>query len=266
MAVTEFWASRQESISIFQHQIIAIYTATWSDWFTNFVDLPSIGDLWDATRPDLRCNHIGAKAIDNVNMRATATFSTASSEDRHQREDQVFSWEEGVEVQVEEQEITTWTGPVTETDFTWAEEWESDSAGRTAENRPALIKLTPRSIVTITTYGSDFYLSRVVQNVGKINNDPFIPIWDAKKAIAKSQWSSDVADWEDTGKWMYIGARVTRIRATASRYDWEFLYSDEGWNVQHGVALDLYEDFDVNSLFDGMALTEDELNWRLRGS
>lgn len=285
MTVQEDYTSREVDITTSGTVLTAVYDCTWTDWDSDIVNMPIIGDYWPyESRLDMICSHIKVRAKDNVNCRVFATFSTEAYEARVARENQAASWREAINIDWTEQQGTTYWDQSSGMYKDWGSKWASDISAVTgsdfsASQAPYLAVFVPKMHLTTTVYGNKSYIKRMYDNIGKINSSDFIDYFNATQAVAQPNHDDDVAGETDKEKWMFAGCQMERISATNWQYNLHFLHcgtsSEHGnyaseasigyrsWNYQHGRRFNLYATADFTNLMEGMDLIEPELESRL---
>ncbi len=260
MAVTESTESRSEHVTATGTVLTQVQHCTWTDWDDiDNLNLAIIGDYWSADRQDMRCTDIKVAAYaGNEYCKVVTTWSTEGYEDRVEREDQIASWEDSLSVSMEEASVTAWYDRSANGWYNWKTEWESGGEAYTEDNMPDMVQYKPRMDYAITAYGSASLIARFADAVGMVNSINFIAQVQDTLDTAKSNRTTDTSGFEDAGKLMFMGCNRTLVRSTCYRYELNFLYDTDGWNLQHGVTTNMYNTMDFMSLLNGMDRSEDE--------
>ncbi len=259
MAIIEFWDSQEMHVTVEGSTATRVFTCTWEEALAGTdgtFTLPVIGNFWSPERQDLLCTDLDLKALGRVNVRVTAFFSTEkASVRRKRRENNSESWEENLEIYLEETPVTTYYDTVAGGYKKWSEEWTGDK-----DKIPDLFHLTPKASWNISCYSSSNRYSQILTHINKINSNAFLKTYFLNWASSDILVDDDpnLATWTDVEEWMFIGARGNRVRSTCWRFDYTFLYDPNGWNTQHGVDTFQYETFDTSVLFDGMRATDED--------
>ena len=264
--VTELFESREMHITSEGTELFAKLQATWVEFdysqSQEYAELspdarvalliPIIGDEWSG-RGDLRCTDIRSRTIDNTRCHVDVLYSTLGTVGQKEQSNQVKSWEENIEVGLESESAVSWYDADGDAKYA-ATLWED--AGYDMEYIPEFVKFSGRMEMRITLYGSKAYLIRILDNAGKINATQWLTEYSEKKTEADDTHEDDVAGFDDTKKWMFMGAPTTRIRPGCMRYDFMFSFNRDGWNTQYDIDTNMYKTYDFNSLFTGMDLNE----------
>lgn len=255
---TEFHTTRSHRITMEGHTITVILTATWAEWDAQGVDIPRIGDAYSDDRQDLRCTDISVDAFDtdNTNCRIVALYSTEGEEYRKRRENEITSWESELDISVEQYQSDVYYDHNSSTWKKWEASWVS--GGGTADKMPTLYLYKPTGTFSLTAYGDTAVLNRVIAATGKINSNNHLAYVSAKKSSADTSYNDDSAAASDIGKWLFIGARVTRVRTNCWKIEMRFVWNKDGWNTYEGVTTYAYETTDFSTLLTGMTNISDE--------
>ena len=258
MSVQQRWDTQRERVTAAGRVLTAIFTCTWDDWHNDFVDLPSLGDEWPED-DELVCSDIEVSGLDNVNCVVTATYSSEGPDGRSGRADQAASWRETIDAVMEEQTVTAYYDQSAKAWKAWLNTWTGQGQGYTEENVPDLVVHRPRMTFTLTLFGSVLHIDRVLSNLGKVNTTPFLPVYTAVKAKASASHGDDFSTAvNDTGKWLFAGSRIERVKKSSWRFDFTLIYDSDGWNTQHGVAINVYKGFDMSALLAEMNQLEQD--------
>ena len=262
MSVIEHYTSRSHRITRDGHTITAIWILTWREWDQGYdddnVDMPYIGEPW-TDREDLFCSDI------NVNNYGegkdyciiNAIYSTEGTEFRTARPNQTGSWDEGIDIHLEEQVVDAYEDTSTSTWKKWSEEWVD--GGGDAEIMPMCVWYIPRLSFRVTTYGNTAYIARIKDASGKINSVAFLTDYLNRKELVQTKHKDDIPVSEnDINKWLMLGCNMQRLRADCWRFDFHFLYDGVSWNIQHGIKTNMYETYDFRTLLNDMDKTDDE--------
>ncbi len=228
---------------------------------SNFI-FPVIGDeLPD--RPWLTVTDRAVGAVDNIYANLVITYSTKGIESRTQTENQIGSWEEELDVSLEEVSVESYmnNGAGTPELKVWAKVWAAETSKHTEENAPDLTLHIPRVVLTVTAYSDVNYRSRIIDNVGKINSTNLLSVLASKKQLVDPKRIDDVdGSTDDVGKWIFMGARMRRVRNTSYQYAFTFVYDGDGWQTFQGVTHDHYKTFDMVGLLDEMDNIDDDFH------
>ncbi len=259
MAITELWDSQEMRVSAEGTTATRRFSCTWAEAFAGtdgtFV-LPVIGNFWSTERQDLLCTNLDLIANGRVNVIVSAFFSTEkSSVRRKRREDFSESWEENIELYLDETPVSTYYDYNAAAYKSWAAEWTGD-----ADKIPELFWLRPKANWNISCYSSSNRYAQILTHINKVNSNAFLRTYflNWSSSNIKTDDDPEIGAWTDIEQWMFVGARANRLRNTCWRYDYTFLYDPNGWNTQHGVATFQYETFNTGVLFDGMRSTDED--------
>ena len=278
MAIRELMNSYGEHDTADGWTVQRTFVALWADWSfgngvlededgfsinSNFF-FPTIGEeLPD--RSHLTVTDRAVSAVNNELCNIVITYSTKGTEGRTQTENQVGSWEEELDVSLEEVSVESYTKkgagagvPVLQV---WKKVWAAESEKHTEENAPDLTLHIPRVVLTVTAYSDVNYRKRIIDNVGKANSTHLLSVLASKKQLVDPKRIDDVdGNTDDIGKWLFMGARMRRVRNTSYQYAFTFVYDGDGWNTFQGVTHDHYASFDMVGLLDDMDNTDDDFH------
>jgi len=276
MAIKEMVDSYSEHDTTEGWTVQRHFICEWNDWIfgggvledaediaidSNFF-FPVIGEeLPD--RPWLTVTDRAVGAVDNLLANVVITYSTKGTEARSQTENQIGSWEEELDVSLEEVSVQSFldnTGPPGVLK-TWVELWKAKGADYTAENVPDLILHQPRTVLTVTAYSDVNYRTRIIDNIKKTNSTNLLSVLAEKKQLVDPKRIDDVdGNTDDIGKWLFMGAKMRRVRNTSYQYSFTFVYDGDGWNTYQGVTIDHYHSFDMVGLLDDMDNIDDDFH------
>ncbi len=274
--VIELYDSREQHITLVGNDIVTKYNATWdawNDWSNLDLPIPVIGEAWSNDWPNVKCTDLRAKAVKNSNTRCevTALWTDYGFSSPQREENQATSWNETLTIQSVVEQLDWYYDDLVDTWKSWKDTWIA--TGGDSDILPELTQRTPTADYTITAYGDKSYITRVLQNKGKVNEEKFLLEYSAKKAEADEAYQDDVTTIDDTGQWFFEGAHITRIASNRLRYDFHFLYHNLGWNTPYlinvggvptPVATYQYKTFDFWQLFDGMDRLEEQADYEGR--
>lgn len=278
MAIKELWDSQEMHVTAEGTTATRKFTCTWAEALTGNDGtywLPVIGNFWSDNRRDLICTDLDMTANGRVNVIVSAFFSTEkSSVRRKRREDFAESWQENLEVYAEEVPVTDYLNYTVPnngknsavTEKKWTEVWET-TTGSKPETAPDLFQLQAKAAWHLTVYGSSFRSAQILTHVTEINRfdfmKPYLSVWQQSEILTDDD--PDITGFTDIGRWMFMGARVDRIRPICWQYDYTFLYEPNGWNTPKEyegtaakVTTNMYPAFDFELLFDGMRSTDED--------
>lgn len=235
--VYENWQTRSHHITSEGHVIKVTIEATWDEWDAQGYDIPQVGDYWSADRPELRVTDISVEPKDgNTRCLITATYSTEAFEARRRREDQANSWLASTDAYVQEQNVDVYYNRSDSEWHVWSTEVRKvvSDAGATAEQLetltiPPLVYHDPKVVLRMTTYGSKYYIHRLLGSIGKVNSDNFFSYISSVLGSAMSFYDDDQSAQDTSGYWLLQSCRIEPVRSNCWRYDWEFLGNPLGW-------------------------------------
>lgn len=242
--------------------LTAIYNVTWDDWDQIGPDadvIPFIGDAWDDTRPDLICTDLQTSGVSNINVTVTAIFSTEGMSNRQESVNQVGSWQETMDVSLEEQ----WPEQYFDTSSSDVKDWQATWTAHTGSDivlspMPPLRYFRPIAVWTRILYGSLAEKNKILTELGKINSDTnVLDVYGTDKAKSESRYDDDTSGVTDGGKWLFSGVTMRRIRADTIEYTFTFMWNTDGWNTWQGATVNLYNSFAFSTLFENMRLFSD---------
>lgn len=276
MAIVELWDSQEMHVTAEGTTATRRFSCTWAEAVagtdgTNW--LPKIGWYWAVDRQDLLCTDLDLKANGRTNVIVDALFSTDNHLRRKRKEDFAESWEESLDIFTQEVPVKTYlryTNPAdgghsAVTEKTWADVWKA--AGGDPEKTPELYQAQPRATWSISCFGKSNRIAQILSVVGYVNQEKFITPYfkDKQKSDIKTDNDPTIPTFSDAGKWMFMGARVNRIRKDCWRHDYTFMYDQNGWNTpveiegtNSQVTTNMYPTFDTDILFVGMELTDED--------
>ena len=246
----------------------------------------------------LRVTQLGTRYVNETNCKIDVYYSTDNQTNQLALPDQALSWQEDFDIGSEEETTDIYYDfgsikedsgrvnvrgnavSITEGRYNWKGSGGIyntfhpaiyDSAGNTITtsfgNDAIPDLLINRGIMRhrLTTYGSTVYLERILAFLNYVNGVNFISRY--YRNTQQTGITHDVLiNFNDVGKWLFVGCPFRRVRQENWEYNFEFLYNAAGWNWQHGVRVNLYpgeytstpgfSPFDFLSLFDGMTGTD----------
>ena len=276
MAIRELLDSLREHDTTDGWTVNRHFVCLWSDWingFGNLVDggnniitanffFPTIGDEL-VGRPHITVSDRTAEAVDNVLVNINITYSTKSREARSETENQIASWEEELDISLEEVSVLAFFNNAdTPLLKSWKTLWtDQEGSAFTDETRPDLILLRPKVVLNVTAYSNVNFRKRILDNVGKVNDTLLLATLAAKKQLVDPKRVDDVdGGYDDIEKWIFYGARMRRVRNTSYQYAFTFVYDGDGWNTFQGVDIDHYKTFDMVGLLDSMDNVEEDFH------
>ena len=288
--MTEDFDSRQIHITKDGIAMQMAWTATWDEWdgYLTNNNLPKIGQNPVFTdrgggyftssnqgRKDVKCTDVQVYAIDNVNCRIVALFSTENSDSRKEEEDVITSWdfrfdtdlevntgdtyytyESASEDYVSETSTTKIYTPAAWAKKSFATEWVDTYGGSEDDTPPELVIYRPRLTMTVNLYGSKMYWYRISQACeGKVNSTNFVN-WLIIKLAGRLP-AYETPDPNDNYKWLCMNATVERTRYNCFNYEFNFRYNSNGWNKirdANGSLADMkvYVPFNFQYMFESM--------------
>ena len=258
MAVTEHFTSQETHETAVGTTFRRVFNMLHEEWSDGTFDI-YVGDVWTIPREELRVTDITTTVLDNTNLRVTVLYSSLSkASEQEQIPDVISSWEEFTDATTEQDSILAWRDNVVEDDFVWEKIWADNlETGGLPEGTPApdLIKHVPKLSFRAVAYGSRYYLVKILDAIGKINQTKFMgPYLNQRSNELPAADTSFFPN--DALRWLLVSCPIERVRSDCWRYEFTFLYNPDTWEKQHGISnIRLYVGIDFAQLFDDMGLT-----------
>ncbi len=127
------------------------------------------------------------------------------------------------------------------------------------KNRPDAIIRLPRATHRFTAYSSKALYQTVIPHIGKINLVDFLVAISDEKGRVDPRYDDDILGMNDAGRWLFAGVDAEWVEKNVWRIDFTFLYDESGWNVQEGIATQMYTRYDFRKFIATMKKSTDDI-------